>query len=240
MEIHIVAGPQPLATLIQDALVAQWPFARVVPIPDHFGSSSSVYRPPTLALLFHNHTVEHTSADIVAIRRISGCPIVVSAPQIPEPIEIAWLQLGADVVVGSVSPARLVAIVGALMRRTTAHGPVLARMHTVGDLTFDVARGAVSVGSKKLPVTPTEFRLLESLAAADSGCVASIDLMSTIWGMDNAAVRKSLKVHISRLRRKLAEAGSDFTIQGVRSNGYALVDQYDRDPIADITGASVE
>jgi two-component system response regulator MprA len=146
---------------------------------------------------------------------------------VPESTEIWWFHLGADVVVGRMSIARLMAILEALMRRAEHAGPPSGEVRIVGDLTLDADKDDLLVGNRRVHVTPTEFRLLDSLAAGFGRYVPAPRLMHLVWGIENDAVHKSLKVHVSRLRHKLADAGSRCTVAGLRTHGYSLVERAD-------------
>ena len=91
-----------------------------------------------------------------------------------------------------------------------------------GELVLDPATHALCLGARTLPLTPTEFRLLATLAARREQVVRRAALVSTAWP-DGAVVHdNTLDTYIGRLRRKLREVGSPETIVTTRGVGYRL------------------
>lgn len=228
MDIYIIAAPSSPATTtaLIAALRSHWPVARVRQLPAGLSRHHDLGHHPDLAIILHGPASTETPRDIAAIRELSTCPIVVIGPGIPEPAEIECLHHGADIVLARpLSTPRLLAILRSLLRRTeSAHRPP-DPVRTVGDLTLDTDQHLLSIGNRRVSITPTEFHLLEALAGHFGKCVPSSDLMRKVWGMENEHVRKSLKVHISRLRHKLSEADSTTTVDGARGNGYTLAER---------------
>lgn len=228
MDIHIIAAPSSTATTtaLIAALQSQWPAARVRHLPTGLSVHRDPDHPPDLAIILHGPASTSTTADIATIRQLSTCPIVVIGPGIPEQAEIECLHHGADIVLARpLSTLRLLAIVESLLRRAGDDAQSKGQVRTVGDLTLDTDQHLLSIGNRRVSITPTEFHLLEALAARFGRSVPSSDLMHKVWGMQNEHVRRSLKVHISRLRHKLSEAGSTTTVDGSRGNGYTLAER---------------
>lgn len=74
----------------------------------------------------------------------------------------------------------------------------------------------------ELSLTSTEFSLLQDLLSR-SGAVASVDDLSrAIWGHDTLGAPNYVEAHISRLRRKLRDAGAPRVIETVRGAGYRV------------------
>ncbi|MFF8926491.1 response regulator transcription factor [Streptomyces longwoodensis] len=93
---------------------------------------------------------------------------------------------------------------------------------TAGDLALDAVRHTVTVRGARVDLTPTEFRLLAALMAASGGLVRRRELVRAAWP-DGAQVHdNTLDQYLTRLRRKLREAGSDRTIGTARGVGHRL------------------
>lgn len=94
---------------------------------------------------------------------------------------------------------------------------------TAGRLRVDPHARRAWVGERELSLRPKEFDLLQ-LLIENSGQVVSRDtLMSTVWDENWFGSSKTLDVHVSTLRRKLAEHGEDpLAITTVRRRGYRL------------------
>ncbi|MEB8339326.1 response regulator transcription factor [Streptomyces endophyticus] len=91
-----------------------------------------------------------------------------------------------------------------------------------GGLTLDAVRHRCTVDGSELGLTPTEFRLLAALMAASGDLVRRRDLVRAAWP-DGARVNdNTLDQYLTRLRRKLRDAGSTRTIGTARGVGHRL------------------
>ena len=227
MKIRLIhsKSSRSIAASVASVLRSHWPGAEIEVI--RFPNQPKVGRgfPARLMVIVDGSAPEGISAEIVAIRLTNDSPLVVYAPDVPERLEIEWLHLGADEVIGAVSPEKFLAIVGALVRRSGHDSDVLDQARSVGDLTLRFHRQELSVHRKHVQLTPTEFRLLEAISVDPGQPVAVADLALIVWGVDNNSVRDSLKVHMSHLRHKLAEAGSMLSVVSERGVGYSLKDR---------------
>ena len=89
-------------------------------------------------------------------------------------------------------------------------------------LELDPAAHGVRVGDRTSPLTPTEFRLLATLAARPGEVVRRRELVSAAWP-DGAIVHENtLDAYITRLRRKLREVEAPSEIATARGVGYVL------------------
>jgi DNA-binding response OmpR family regulator len=127
------------------------------------------------------------------------------------------LHLGADDYLPKpFAFAELVARIRALLRRAQpAMPPVLAR----GDLRLDPARRTASRSGKALELGPKEFGALELLLAADGRVVSAEELLERVWDEMADPFTTSVKVTISRLRRKL---GDPPVIETITQAGYRI------------------
>jgi DNA-binding response OmpR family regulator len=112
--------------------------------------------------------------------------------------------------------AELVARIRALARRAQpAVPPVLAR----GDLSLDPAQRVARRAGRRLDLSPKELAVLELLLVAGGAVVSAEQLLERAW--DNAAdpFTNTVKVTVSRLRRKL---GDPPVIETVPHAGYRI------------------
>jgi len=113
--------------------------------------------------------------------------------------------------------AELVARVRALARRPASTlPPVLAR----GDLKLDPANRVATRAGRRLWLTPKEFAVLERLLAAGGTLVSAEELLEGVWDEAADPFTSTVKVTISRLRRKL---GDPPVIQTVAQAGYRVL-----------------
>jgi DNA-binding response OmpR family regulator len=112
--------------------------------------------------------------------------------------------------------AELVARVRALARRSA---PAVPPVLTAGDLRLDPARRLAERGGRRLDLSPREFALLECLLAAGGRVVSAEELLERVWDEMADPFTSSVKVTISRLRRKL---GDPPVIETIAQAGYRI------------------
>ena len=113
--------------------------------------------------------------------------------------------------------SELVARLHALLKRATPEAAQLG-----SGIVLDPASHALSRGDSEVPLTPTEFRLLARLLAASGDVVRRRELISSAWPAGAIVAENTLDQYVTRLRRKLVEAGSTRGLKTVRGVGYRL------------------
>ena len=133
---------------------------------------------------------------------------------------IAGLDSGADdYLVKPVDIEELAARVRALLRRP---GPRVATLLEAGALTFDpVAREARS-HSRLLELSRREADLLELLMRRLGTVVVRDIIETTLYSFNEPVTPNALEATVSRLRRKLDDAGLGGQLHTVRGVGYLL------------------
>jgi two-component system, OmpR family, phosphate regulon response regulator PhoB len=155
----------------------------------------------------------------------AAIPIIMLTAKSDEVDRVVGLEIGADDYVGKpFSPKELVARVRAVLRRS--HPNQATPVLTVGPITLDAARHAVSLNGQAIVLTPKEFDLLQALLEAAGRVLSREFLLNRVWGYARADVIESrtVDVHVRRLRAKLGDAGS--RIATVKSIGY----RFETDP----------
>jgi DNA-binding response OmpR family regulator len=153
------------------------------------------------------------------LRRRTDVPVIMLTARVAKEDRIQGLETGADdYLTKPFEPRELLARIRALLRRATARREPAVR---VGELSVDAGSRRATIADELLQLTTIEFDILDLLARA-AGRVVSRDEMSRVLHQrESAASDRSLDVHISHLRRKLAQAVGP-GIQTVRSVGYLL------------------
>jgi two-component system phosphate regulon response regulator PhoB len=134
---------------------------------------------------------------------------------------IRGLSLGADdYLTKPFSPQELVLRVAAILRRVGAAGSGAADQLVVGPLEIDTAAHVVRVSGQPVELTPTEFKLLLTLAERRGRVQARTLLLQTVWDAAPDIQTRTVDMHVQRLRAKLGVAGD--LVETVRGFGYRL------------------
>ncbi len=122
-------------------------------------------------------------------------------------------EVGADdYVARPFSPTELVARVGAAIRRREApEREAYKESFQMGELAIDYARGRVTLGSREVKLTETEYRLLCELAVNAGQVLSRERLMSRVWFARESANFGVVRAYVKRLRRKLGESAAEPT-----------------------------
>src|SRR2546430_422244 len=124
---------------------------------------------------------------------------------------------GDDYVTKPFAFAELVARLHALLRRAGANGAIES-----GALRLDPLAHAAFIDGAKIPLTPTEFRLLAKLVSVPGQAVRRRELVQTGWPLGARVRDNTLDAYVARLRRKLAPHESAPRIVTGHGVGYAI------------------
>ncbi|MFH9867258.1 response regulator transcription factor [Streptomyces lydicus] len=91
-----------------------------------------------------------------------------------------------------------------------------------GDLVLDAVRHSLCVRGVEVALTPTEFRLLAALMTGLGSVVRRRELVRAGWPEGAQVSDNTLDQYLSRLRRKIRDAGSTLTISTTRGVGHRL------------------
>ena len=169
--------------------------------------ASAASRPPDAVILDLGLPDIDGTEVIVELRRWSTAPIIVLSGRASPGDKIGALDVGADdYVTKPFSMAELLARLRAVLRRDDP-APAGTTTVTVGHCTVDLTAHTVSKSPAGEPVrlTPTEWRILESLARRPGQLVSARQLLAEIWGPGYEPRTNYLRFHMARLRRKLED-----------------------------------
>jgi two-component system KDP operon response regulator KdpE len=156
-----------------------------------------------------------------AIREWSDAPVLILSGRTSTADKVRALDAGAnDYVVKPFAPEELAARLRVLLRSEppTDDGPSFVN----GAMKIDMATREVTVNGRLLGLSATEEAVLHILARHAGKIVPWRRLVRAIWGTDTGTKIHDLKVHISRLRRKLEMRGAAGLIKGQSAVGYTL------------------
>ena len=87
---------------------------------------------------------------------------------------------------------------------------------------IDVTEGTLTVDGAEVPLTRTEFNIVELLAAHPRKVYTKQELFELAWGEPYAAEDSTVSVHVSNIRAKLKPTGTDGYVQTVWGLGFKL------------------
>ena len=136
-------------------------------------------------------------------RQERDTPIILLTAKLEETDKVLGLELGADDYVTKPFGMReLVARIHAVLRRT---GRPAAQVDVlrVGAITLDRSARAVTVDGAPVHLTPSEFKLLETLMTHPGHAFSRLDLLEALQGVALEGVESTINIHIRNLRAKI-------------------------------------
>lgn len=150
-------------------------------------------------------------------RRIRGllpCPIIFLTARVEDADQIDGFAAGGDDYV--LKPFSL-DVLGErvrahLMREERRAVPAAASARIFADMTIDFSRRCVEVagleGAREVPLTKTEFDIVELLSKAPGHVYDRDVIYERVWGWDAEGDPSIVREHIRRIRKKFTQAGA--------------------------------
>ena len=168
---------------------------------------------------------------IQELKALDDIPVIMLTSKASEDDRVAGFALGADdYVVKPFSPRELVVRVKAVLKRT--HRDDLCDAGTVsfqqGLLTLDGHRYEVIKRGMHLDLTPTEFKVLFTIASTPGKVFSRDELVQKALGYQFEGYERSIDAHIKNIRRKIEDDPKNpvfiLTVYGV---GYKFIGKRD-------------
>jgi DNA-binding response OmpR family regulator len=158
------------------------------------------------------------------LREMSDLPIIIVTGKSTEADKLRGFSLGVDdYLTKPFSFAELSARIQAVLARAAARNPAERNLISFGNLLIDVDKRVVRRKGEIIPLTPTEFRLLEFLARKQGLAVAEAELAQEVWGHYRAEDTTMVRRYIWLLRQKVEDDPADpHLILTLRGFGYRL------------------
>lgn len=158
---------------------------------------------------------------IKAQSKTQDIPVIMLTAKSEESDIVAGLEIGADDYIPKpFSPRLLIARIRAVLRRSPRPGD--EECYTAGPLTIDRSRHEVRCNDQTIPLTPTEFAILDLLASHPGRVLSRAEIAESVHGEPFVTTDRAVDVHIAALRRKLGSHGQ--LIETVRGIGYRFRD----------------
>jgi len=164
------------------------------------------------------------STALAMLRRATPAALVVLG-DLPAQQVVVTLRAGADLVVsGQAGDEEVLARVTAIVRRTTTGADASVRYLLAGGIRVDLLAAHVMLDGHRVPVSPTEYRLLVCLMRSAGKMVPVTQLLDRVWGWADGDGLNTVRIFVGRLRRKLGDdARKPRYIGSVRGSGYTFL-----------------
>lgn len=221
--ILLVEDEQKLAQLLR-AYLAEEGFQ--VELATNLASAQTLIANEPDLLLLDLTLPDGNGLELLRQIRASGSelPVIILTARALEVERILGLELGADdYVTKPFSSRELLARIRAIFRRTkkTAPKPQLVK---IGSLKLDLDAHRVWRDGEEIELTPTEFKLLSTLAEHPGMLYSRTQLVEVILDGYVPGYERVIDTHLSNLRKKLGDSAQDPKyIATVYGMGYRLL-----------------
>ncbi|QCI69088.1 response regulator transcription factor [Phreatobacter stygius] len=174
------------------------------------------------AILLDRQLPDGEGLTLIPALRAKGIavPIIVLTARGDLADRIAGLDKGADDYLAKpFAVEELLARLRAVRRRSAELSADIIR---VGRLSFDFSHREASIDGAALELPRRELLVLETLLRRMGRTVQRSSLEEAVYSMDDEIQSNALDTHVSRLRRKLADADAGIAIHAIRGIGYLL------------------
>lgn len=162
-----------------------------------------------------------------ALRQGPYCPVLMLTARGDDIDRILGLELGADDYLAKpFHPRELVARIKAILRRIELlqqEQHDLSPLLELNEVRLNAQNRQVSCAGHPISLTATEFQLLEQLMRRAGEVVSKDDLSRAVLGRRLQQYDRSLDMHISNIRKKLAQHSQSEKIQTLRGSGYLFL-----------------
>ncbi|HAX74524.1 MAG TPA: multi-component transcriptional regulator [Cyanobacteria bacterium UBA11372] len=136
---------------------------------------------------------------------------------------VAGFDAGADDYISKpCTPEVLLARIRRLLRRSGTVSSSSSIL-TWGNLCLDLDSGRVTFGEQVIPLTATEYNLLELFLRHPDRIFSRSAILDRLWGFDDAPTDRAIVTHIKDVRKKLKAGGlTEEIIETIYGMGYRL------------------
>ncbi|MGW9857110.1 two-component system, OmpR family, response regulator ArlR [Staphylococcus hominis] len=152
------------------------------------------------------------------VRQVQSTPIIIITAKSDTYDKVTGLDYGADdYIVKPFEIEELFARIRAVLRRQP-HKDII----DINGIRIDIDAFKVTVDSKQLDFTKTEYDLLYLLATNRNHVLQREQILNHVWGYNSEVETNVVDVYIRYLRNKLKPFGKEKVIETVRGVGYVI------------------
>ncbi len=153
------------------------------------------------------------------LRRIKSTPIIVLSDESTMYNRIQLLRFGADECIKKpFTTEEAMWRIETVLRRAQGIASVLS----FRDMRMDTVARRVFIGEREMSLTETEYYILELMLSEPKEVFSKKELFENVTGEEYWNGENTMNVHISNLRRKIAQITQDAYIETVYRVGYRL------------------
>ncbi|WP_441241743.1 response regulator [Tardiphaga sp. 768_D3_N2_1] len=174
------------------------------------------------AILLDRQLPDGDGLSLIPRLRASGvqAPVIVLTARGDLADRVTGLDTGADDYLGKpFAIEELLARLRAVLRRPS---DMPAEILQLGRLAYSAEHRQASVAGEIMTLPRRELLVLETLLRRSGRTVARSALEEAVYGFDDEIQSNALDTHVSRLRRKLADASAGVEIHAIRGIGYLI------------------
>ena len=127
---------------------------------------------------------------------------------------------GDDYLIKPFAPVEMVARLEVLLRRNDAQ--IAQTTLKVLDLELDLLERVARRAGNELPLSSTQFRLLEYFMRNPQQLLTRSMLLEAVWGLSFDPTTNIIDVHVTHLRKKVEVPGLPLLFRTVRGKGYVF------------------
>lgn len=163
-------------------------------------------------------------------KSLGATPVIVISARSRATDRVDLLRLGADdYLVKPFDLDELVARVEVQLRHHAPAGADPAGTRRFGRWTLDDEARTLMAGGTEVPLTRTEFSIVRALVGRPRKVFTKAELFELVWGESCPPDDNSVTVHVSNIRSKLRETGTDSYIKTVWGLGFKLEEPHGQD-----------
>ena len=163
---------------------------------------------------------------LARLREFSNVPVILLTAKSEDTDKVLGLNVGADdYITKPFNPVELQARVRSQLRRylQLGGGAVRESVLTIGPISLDDSRKAVTLDGEPVNLTPREYEILKLLMQNPGRVFHPRDLYRKVWNEEPFGAESTVAVHIRHLREKIEiDPAAPRYIRAVWGQGYKI------------------
>jgi two-component system KDP operon response regulator KdpE len=190
------------------------------------GITQAAMHPPDVVLLDLGLPDADGLSVIERLRAWSAAPVIVLSARGRDRDKVEALDAGADdYLTKPFSAEELLARVRVALRHRLLQGAPAGPVYEAQGLRIDLARRAVSRDGRAIPLTPTEYKIVEVLVQHAGRVLTHSQILRAVWGPHQLNKAHYVRVHMHQLRAKIEREPDGPTLILTEAGvGYRLVE----------------